>query len=264
MLHTCNIAGISVDMYSFLNNVSAGVLVLYVFSHLKAFTALSPQCAGRKKPAVPGFILLLVIYGVFSGLFYLLNPQFGNWFTNGNKNYYGTLTAWLLAFSVVPILLKTSPFKVLDLFSGGLPLQLVIAKLACYCWGCCSSFEMPGSFYYNLSTYRYEFPVQLVEAGVALLLFVYLIFYRKRTNKVGTVFPLYLVLYSVSRFLTEFLRTDLRNVIGPFDAYQIMSVVFTGVGLLLLWIVRRYRDPIEKYFRIRDPKEQKSEEAAVR
>lgn len=248
MMQSFTTAGFSVNMYDFFNNLSAVILFLYVFSHLKVFISLSPYCAKSKHPILLGFFLLLLIYGVFSLLFFYLNPHFGDWFTSHNKNYYGTLTAWLLAFTLIPIFLKMSPLRILDLFSGGLPLQLIFAKMACFCWGCCSSFEMPGSFYYNRIYGRYEFPVQLVEAAVAAILFVIIAHYRKRNKTVGSVFPLYLVLYSVSRFLTEFLRADLPNVLGPFDAYQIMSVVFTLIGLLLFWIVLKYRERIEARF----------------
>lgn len=250
MLHNLQIGSLSVDMYNMINNLSAIVLFFYVFSHIKAFTALSSHCAAQKKPLLWGSLYLLMIYAVFSILFYLFNPKFGDWFTNGNKNYYGTLTAWFIAFTFVPAALKISPFKVQDLFSAGLPLQLVLAKIACFCWGCCSSFEMEHCFYFNYSTGRYEFPIQLLEAGVALLLFLFMLRYTKQNKKTGTVFPIYLTLYSISRFLTEFLRADLPNILGPFDAYQIMSIIFTAFGMLLLWIVNKYRDTIEARFQV--------------
>ncbi len=248
MLQFLHISDRSINMYDIINDISAFVLIFYVFIRVKAFAALSSYCAGKKRPVLWGFLLLLLIYAVFSGLFFFLNSKFGDWFTNKNKNYYGTLTAWFTAFTFIPILLKISPLKTLDLFSGGLPLQLFIAKLACFCWGCCYSFEMRGSFYFSLYNHRYEFPIQLLEALVALILFVFLIRYKKHSYKTGTVFPIYLILYSISRFLTEFLRADLPKIAKPFDAYQIMSIIFTLFGFAFLWIVRKKRNAIEAHF----------------
>ena len=84
----------------------------------------------------------------------------------------------------------------------------------------------------------------MVEAAVAFLIFIFLLWHRKRTYREGTLFPLYVAVYSGSRFLTEFLRDDLPDVLGGFDAYQIMSVVYLIIGLLLFMAVRKYGDRI--------------------
>ena len=240
MLQYYSIGSYTINMYNLINYISAAVLFIYVFSHIREFSALLQSLDGRKGSLAKGGALLFLIYTVFSILFFFLNTQFGNWFTNGNKNYFGTLLAWFISFAIVPVIFKISPYRTLDLFSAGLPLQLMIAKIACSCWGCCWGKQMDNSFYYNHNTSRYEVPVQIVEALVAFLLFIYLIYKKKRMwnpQKEGSIFPLYLILYSISRFITEFLRSDLPNVWGKLDAYQVLSIIFMLFGVLLLCLV---------------------------
>ena len=247
MLQIVNIGNISIDMYNALNYVGIAALYLWAISQRRPFSEICPQARRQTSEKKK----LLVSAAVFCGLtlaglllLLVLNQKFGDWFTDGNKNYYGSLTAWLIAFPVLTSFLKIPPLRALDLLTPGLPMSLAISKLACVCYGCCYSFEMPGSFYYNICTNRCEFPVQMVEAAVAFLIFIFLLWYRKRTYREGTLFPLYVAVYSVSRFLTEFLRADLPDVLGGFDAYQIMSVVYLIIGLLLFMAVRKYGDRI--------------------
>ena len=143
--------------------------------------------------------------------------------------------------TLFPIIFKVSPIKTMDLLSPGLPLCLFVAKLACFFHGCCSGFEKFGTRYFNWKTRRFEFPVQLVESLVALALFVFLRWYQKRNKISGSIFPVYLILYATSRFVTEFFRADLPNILGPFDAYQIMSIVYVFLGAILLGIVWVYQ-----------------------
>lgn len=247
MLQVLQIGSLSIDMYDFLNYAGIAALYLWVITQSRAFIEICPparrQTSEKKKRLVSAAVFLgLTLAGLL--LLLVLNQKFGDWFTDGNKNYYGSLTAWLIAFPVLTTLLKIPPLRALDLLTPGLPMSLAISKLACVCYGCCHSFEMRGSFYYNAVTNRYEFPVQMLEAAVAFLIFLFFLWYRKKDYREGTLFPLYITIYSASRFLTEFLREDLPDVLGGFKAYQIMSVVYLVIGLVLLMVVRKYGDRI--------------------
>jgi phosphatidylglycerol:prolipoprotein diacylglycerol transferase len=198
----------------------------------------------QRKRTVCAFFQLLIMSLILYRVLLLLNHTFADWFTEGNGNYYGNLTAWLIVMTLFPIIFKVSPLKTMDLLSPGLPICLFVAKFACFFHGCCSGFEMPNSWYFNQKNGRFEFPVQLIEALVAVALYIFLRRYIKRNKVPGSLFPVYLILYAASRFLTEWLRADLPNVLGPFDAYQIMSIVyvFIGAGILRLVWLRHRRD----------------------
>lgn len=240
MAQNIELMGYSVPLYDFWNVVSTVAMFIYLMLQVKKFSDISPYASNQssqKRKMLVSIVEVLLIIAVAFALFRVLNPTFAIWFTNGNANYYGSLTAWFIAITVMTVLFKTSPFLAHDLFAPALPVQLFLAKLSCFFHGCCSGFAMPGSWYFNQYTKRYEFPVQLTEVLVALVLYVFLYRYQKRNKVPGTVFPVYLLLYAASRFMTEFLRADLANVLGPLNAYQIMSIVYLLLGAILLWIV---------------------------
>lgn len=248
MLQKITIAGYTLSLYNVFDTLAGLTLLLYILMQTKKYREYLPTAiSSQRKRTVFAFLQLLIMSLIFYRVLLLLNHTFGDWFTQGNGNYYGNLTAWLIVMTLFPVVFKVSPLKTMDLLSPGLPICLFFAKLACFFYGCCSGFELYGYWYFNRNTIKFEFPVQLVEALVALALFVFLRWYQKRNRICGSVFPVYLILYSASRFVTEFFRADLPNVLGPLDAYQIMSIVYIFLGAVLLGMVRiRHRQVSEK------------------
>lgn len=227
-------------------NVLAGVVLaaFLLLRYQKYIDAVGLR--EKKRPVLLALGQLALIGIVFFALFSLLNPRFARWFTRRNANYFGNLTAWLITLLVIPFLFRVSPLRAMDVLSPALPLSLFVAKIACFCCGCCYGFTMRGSFYYNELRARHEFPVQMLESLVALGLFFLLLRYEKKNRTPGSVFPLYLAAYGAARFITEFFRADLPNVLGPLDAYQILSVAFALIGAGLLFLLRKHGDRIEK------------------
>ncbi len=249
MLQELNLAGTVIILYDVFNTLAGIVLLGFILLQTAKYRELLPnQSRNRGKRTLAAFGQLLLIGVLLYAVLSYLNQAFAKWFTNGNANYYGNLTAWLIVVSVIPILFKVDPRKVMDLLSPGLPLCLFVAKVACFFYGCCSGFELPGSFYFNQDTGRPEVPVQMIEALVALALFFYLLWYKKRIKLTGSVFPIYLLFYSVSRFFTEFLRADLPDILGPFNAYQVLSIIFALNGLIFLMTLRIYGERIGMWF----------------
>lgn len=243
MLRYLDIMGRTVSLYDFWNVISTAVIFSYLVFQAEKFSDISPLAVRQpteKRKTLVGIGEVLAIIAFAFILFKILNSAFGNWFTGGNANYYGSLTAWFIAITILTIVFKTSPLHVHDMFAPALPIQLFFAKLACFFSGCCSGFAMPGSWYFNQNTGRCEFPVQLLEALVALGLYFVLIWYQKRNRFPGSMFPLYLVLYAASRFMTEFFRADFPNVFWGLDAYQLMSIVYAFLGTVLFGIVWLY------------------------
>lgn len=250
MFQELTIAGTVVSLYKVFDTLAGLTLLAYILLQTKPYSLLLPESTTTKgKKELFAFIELFLIGILLYALLSFLNRSFADWFTSGNANYYGNLTAWLIILIALPVLFKVSPPKAMDLLSPGLPLSLFVAKLACFFHGCCSGFEMTGSWYFNQYTGRYEFPVQMVEALVALAIFFFLLYYRRRNKLTGSIFPVYLIAYSLSRFITEFLRADLpKNVLGPLDTYQVMSVIYLLNGLILLFVVREYGERIEGHY----------------
>lgn len=233
-----------VSLYDLWNYISIVFMLGYLLFKINKFSMISKfslMQKSAKRRILVSLVEILLIAGVAFVLFKILNPAFGDWFTQGNANYYGSLAAWFVVVTAFSFLFRADIFKTHDLFTPALPLQLVFAKIACFFTGCCHGFEMSDSLYVNPSSGIHEFPVQIIESIVALLLFALLLIYQKKNRLTGSLFPIYLILYSFSRFLTEFMRGDLPNIIGPFDAYQIISIISFSFGFLLYFIVYKYQ-----------------------
>lgn len=82
-------------------------------------------------------------------------------------------------------------------------------------------------------------PTFLYESIGDFLIFLFLIWYRKKKVKVsGEVFLLYIVLYSTVRFFVEGLRID-SLMLGPIRVAQLVSVVSIIIGLVYFYVRRK-------------------------
>jgi len=89
-------------------------------------------------------------------------------------------------------------------------------KIGCFMAGCCHGiqcdskwgvvFTDPHSVAFPLNVTVY--PVQLWDASVILLIAVFLILFRSKKQFEGQLFLIYAMVYSVSRFFTEYYRGD--------------------------------------------------------
>ena len=87
-------------------------------------------------------------------------------------------------------------------------------------------------------------PTFLYESIWCLLLFIFLIWFSKRTSFKGQIVCLYGMLYSVERFFVEGLRTD-SLMIGPLRQAQVISIAIFTVSLAA-YIMLSHRDEVKK------------------
>lgn len=189
-------------------------------------------------------------------MFVFLNRILGDALGTG-ANYFG-------AFFIVPILwvflsvnYGANPLEQLDFVSTCLPFYLIFVKLSCFTAGCCSGIAWEHGMY-NITDNQHQVPVQLIEAFWGLLILVILTQYRKKA-KTGTVFPMYAILYSSTRFISEFLRSE-ENVFGPLKLYHILCLIGIVYGIIFWIVVAKYRDRVNAYY---DKKYMEAEEELV-
>lgn len=85
---------------------------------------------------------------------------------------------------------------------------------------------------------QYYHPAFLYESVWNLGVFLALTWYWPRKKEAGEVAFLYLVLYSVGRFLVESIRTD-SLMLGPFRVAQLVSLLLIMLGFAGIIILRR-------------------------
>lgn len=173
------------------------------------------------------------------------NVQFGNMVGTG-ANYFGLLFHIPFLLVAFCILFWVDPIKQIDLITPAYPITLFASKIGCFCQGCCGGIEWEYGLY-NHAHDCVEFPLQLLEAGLALLIFIFLVFWRDKA-KPGTMFPTYLILYSATRFFSEFLSNK-ENVYSVLKTYHILCIVGVVVGIIELVIALKFGEKISKFFR---------------
>lgn len=125
--------------------------------------------------------------------------------------------------------------KTLALFTPAIPLFHAFGRVGCFLAGCCWGMEVPYGIVFTNSIGAPNgvplLPVQLIEVGLNLLICAILVFVQNRKARTApledfNVFGLYIVLYSIIRFVLEFFRGDVLRGMWLFSTSQWISLLF--------------------------------------
>lgn len=159
----------------------------------------------------------------------------------GGSVFYGGLLGGMAAGSLYIRKKKWEFSAYVDIMASTVPLFHVFGRLGCFLSGCCYGIEfVPGITYRHalveLANGVPRFPVQLVEAGFNLLLFLLLHRMFQKGNCRGRLFELYLLMYTPARFVLEFLRgDDYRGFFFRLSTSQWISLLlFIVTGTILI------------------------------
>ncbi|MBD3361367.1 prolipoprotein diacylglyceryl transferase [Candidatus Woesearchaeota archaeon] len=85
----------------------------------------------------------------------------------------------------------------------------------------------------------FRHPSQLYELGYNLVIFSFLFLKRNKQQPAGYLLSWFLILYSIFRFLTEFVREP-EVMVGPLTLGQVLNIgmLIAGIGLLY-WIKKK-------------------------
>ncbi len=177
------------------------------------------------------------IIGVTNGLFsFLSDPRY---FTK--LNYFTDLYFGLIPVVLLTLVCGLDVRKTIDTITPFHALEIALGKISCFCAGCCYGIPWQKGTY-NFNTHRIEFPVQLLEmcVGIVISAVLFYLLHRKKTD--GKIYPIYMILYSATRFLTEFLRDDFpSNWLGmkPFQVLCLIGIVVGAVWLVLIKVLQK-------------------------
>lgn len=162
----------------------------------------------------------------------------------GGLVFYGGLIGALLFILIYCHQFKLSFLKYMDVFAPLIPFVHGFGRIGCFLSGCCYGIEYHGIFavrfpYNQIVPELNEvtrFPVQLLEALlnfiVAAILFLLLKF---KKMKPGQLLGIYLLYYTIARYLLEMLRGDImRGKIGSISTSQIISLLLLPMAILFI------------------------------
>ena len=131
----------------------------------------------------------------------------------------------------------------MNVAAPAIPLMHGIGRIGCVCAGCCYGMKYDGPFAITYPCNEFtvgmcgvpRFPTQLVETTVNLILALCLYILVKRgVRKDGQPIGIYLIVYSIMRFLLEFARDDeIRGGLLGLSTSQWISLILLPLGIYL-------------------------------
>lgn len=166
------------------------------------------------------------------------------------------LGGFILAFIIGYRSIKKSPYKnkmniFYDIFAPALPLAHAFGRIGCTMAGCCY-----GKIAKSESVCTLEFCNELTAAHPrcvpliatqpisAVFLFILsmsllMLFYKWKSRKQGSLIFIYIILYSIFRFIIEFFRGDYRGGLFFFSTSQIISLIIIPITLYMIIKINR-------------------------
>ena len=182
------------------------------------------------------FSVIVLILGILGCklLFILENIPWilKNGFTFGGFSFFG-------AVLLIPLLIPlcTKPLRLdarasLDASAVCIVAMLGTIRIGCFLNGCC------GGEIFTIGTCDVAFPTQLIECACDFAILAYLLKKEAKGDCRGALYPRFLILYGVARFLIEFLRNTDKDWLYLSHA-QWFSIAAVLIGVLCEW--RRLR-----------------------
>lgn len=159
---------------------------------------------------------------------------------------YGGIIGGILSAMLYSKIKKLNFLAYFDILIPSVALAQGFGRIGCFLAGCCYGREThsPIGIVFHESSYAPNgislLPTQLISSGLNFAHFFILIWFAKHKKAEGQVGALYLILYSIGRFILEYYRGDLiRGSVGSFSTSQFISIFTVIAGLALFFITGR-------------------------
>ncbi|MNZ34340.1 Prolipoprotein diacylglyceryl transferase [compost metagenome] len=164
---------------------------------------------------------------------------------------YGGIIGGIVAGFVYCKLKSIRFLQHLDLFVPSIALAQGFGRIGCLLAGCCYGEETHSWF--GITFHNSEIapngialvPTQIMESVFSFGLCIILLLLAKRTKKVGLVACVYLIFYSLGRFIIEFYRGDIiRGQVGLLSTSQLIALfIVLGTSLMVFLLQSQNRTP---------------------
>lgn len=260
MLPTINILGHDLSMYAICACI--GILLALLFTakvakrfkvddndilSLGLFSAIGVIIGGHLLYGLTNFHLIIELFQKFDQI-----KSFGMFFNClvvifGGQVFYGGLIGGLIAGYIYLKKTKKDASLYAYIIAPAIPLFHGFGRIGCFCGGCCYGKPCPihglGITYHNAPIPEANgvprIPIQLIEAACNFILFFVLYQLQKKGKCRNTLMFIYLLVYSIIRFVDEFFRGDTyRGFVGPFSTSQIISI---GIFIFALSMLIRIK-----------------------
>ena len=197
------------------------------------------KCYGISKTKIMILTVMLTITGTV-GTFMMYYVENQKW---GGLSFYGAVFIVPIVFITVSAVLKIPYNQTMDFCAVGECIMLALMKVHCMIGGCCLGrilFELPTGE-------EIRFPSRLFEMAVAVILFMILYRCSKKENKIGKLYPMYMLLYGITRFGLNILREAWANRERFLPYGNTWSLVACLIGTVwLVAVLKEDKDELKK------------------
>lgn len=187
-----------------------------------------------------GFASAKVLFCIVEWRQFIKNPL--QLLTGNGFVVYGGIIGGVLAAFLYCRLKKLNFWDYFDIVLPSVAVAQGFGRIGCFLAGCCYGRETDSflGIAFTHSDYAPNgvklLPTQLFSAAGMFLIAGFLFWYAKKERKKGQVGALYLVLYSIGRFIIEFFRDDYRGAVGFLSTSQFISLFILAAGV---WLFRK-------------------------
>jgi phosphatidylglycerol:prolipoprotein diacylglycerol transferase len=223
---------------------------------------------GKKRGMNTDVIFDIAIYGVIGGViggkllfiltdlpYIIKNPVVLKDMLSAGFVLYGSIIGGALGVYILLKRKNMSFIKYFDLLAPSVALAQGFGRIGCFLAGCCYGKPTNGPFgvVFKNSTYAptdiHIHPTQIYSSIGDFAIAGILILFASRPRKDGQVGGLYMILYSIGRFLIEFLRDDPRGNVGILSTSQFICI-FILIGGIIVYIQEKIKAPASHHEKV--------------
>ncbi|MCM0649479.1 prolipoprotein diacylglyceryl transferase [Clostridium swellfunianum] len=229
-----------VPIYGYGTMIAIGIIAAILLLNYRA------RKRGYDEDSMLNMAIIAVVLGVVGGkLLYIMTElkniindpsqlmDFGNGFV-----IYGSIIGGVAGVYLYSKKKRWKLLNIFDLVIPSLPLAQGFGRLGCFFAGCC--YGKPTSSFLGVKFKEgslgpldiHVYPTQIFSSIFDFALALFLLWYDKKERKEGRVFSLYLIIYSIGRFVIEFIRDDPRGSVGLLSTSQFISLFIVVLGAI--------------------------------
>ncbi len=245
------IFGLTLQSYFAMSILSYFVSLVVVTVHIRR--------AGLERKTAWAFIVCSIVGGMIgTRLFYIAahlqdfirEPALLRNIIVSGFDFYGALYGGLVAGLLYAKKAKKPFLYLADNLMFVLPLGHAIRKVGCFLGGCCFGTQTSCAIgrLFNAAapnTLANRHPVQLYESAVNFVLFTVFFLILKSRARTGMALAIYLILYGIGRFITDFFRSGLPLVVFGLSFSQVASILTVALGMIILIRTQQNKEEIQ-------------------
>lgn len=190
-----------------------------------------------------GFLCAKILFCIVEFKSFLENPA--GTLTGSGFVVYGGIIGGILAGYIFCKWKKLVFLDYFDIFMPSVALAQGFGRIGCFLAGCCYGRPTESAIGIAFTHSHYApngiklIPTQLISSAGMFVIVGILFYYGRKKRIPGKISALYILLYSIGRFIIEFFRNDYRGEIGILSTSQFISLFMFAAGIVFMIVLSK-------------------------